>query len=894
MKTRMRLLLVILSALGGIAALLAVALVSMRAVQVTGPLYRHVLQGKDLMADVLPPPMYVVEGYARALLLAHEPDAARRRALLDELASLERDLETARARWEKELDDPDLRKLVLEDAHGVAAAFFQVVRRELAPAVEAGDAPAVARALADAGREYARQRAAIREIVQRMEARNAADEAHARTLVARAAGVLVGLAVVILVAVGALAGSAARRISRGVTELAREATKLGAAVARGELSVRGDVASLDPEFRPVVEGMNETMDAYGKPMAVTVEYVTRISRGDIPPRITETFQGDFNRMKDALHTCIDAVGTLVADTDVLAHAAVEGRLAVRADTARHQGDFRRIVEGVNASFDALVGHIDSFPAPAMAVDRELRVRFMNAAALKVAGKDAAAVQGRRCSELFCAEDCDTERCAVARAMREDRTVTAETTARPATGTYEIAYVGVPIREGGEVVGAFEVITDLTAVKRALRTMEKVAEYQGRSTARVVEALEALSRGDLTVESTMEAGDQDTAEAARAFAAIGAALARSAGAVRALTGDAGMLAQAAAEGRLSTRADTSRHQGDFRKVVEAVNRTLDAMMAPIDASAAVLEQLARRDLRARVTGEFQGDHARIKESVNATAQALHDALAQVAAAVDQVSSAATQIAASSQAVASGASQQAAFLGETSGSLCSVTSTARRAADSAQEAALLTRAARSAATDGATAVEQMQAATARIRESAESTSQIIKDVSEIAFQTNLLALNAAVEAARAGEAGRGFAVVAEEVRSLALRAKEAAARTEELIRQSVKHAGDGETTSGHAARKLAEIVAGIEKVSAVVAEIATAAEGQTSGIDQVTSAMRQMDKVTQQNAASAEESSSATSELNGQAEELAAMVASFQLAQGERATRGALPRADLRPR
>ena len=165
--------------------------------------------------------------------------------------------------------------------------------------------------------------------------------------------------------------------------------------------------------------------------------------------------------------------------------------------------------------------------------------------------------------------------------------------------------------------------------------------------------------------------------------------------------------------------------------------------------------------------------------------------------------------------------------------------------------------------------------RIKASAEGTSQIIKDINDIAFQTNLLALNAAVEAARAGEAGRGFAVVAEEVRSLALRAKEAATKTEELIRQSVKEAGEGEVTAKHVAGKLGEIVAGIGKVSAIVSEIATASNEQAAGINQVNQAVAEMDKVTQQNAASAEESSSAASELSGQSEELASMVAAFQV-------------------
>ena len=165
--------------------------------------------------------------------------------------------------------------------------------------------------------------------------------------------------------------------------------------------------------------------------------------------------------------------------------------------------------------------------------------------------------------------------------------------------------------------------------------------------------------------------------------------------------------------------------------------------------------------------------------------------------------------------------------------------------------------------------------RIRASSEGTSQIIRDINEIAFQTNLLALNAAVEAARAGDAGRGFAVVAEEVRSLALRAKDAAQRTEGLIRESVKEANEGELTARAVAGKLGELVVGIGKVTDIVSQISTAAKAQSQSIEQVTHSVSEMEKVTQQNAASAEESSSASSELNGQAEELAAMVGSFRI-------------------
>jgi methyl-accepting chemotaxis protein len=340
-------------------------------------------------------------------------------------------------------------------------------------------------------------------------------------------------------------------------------------------------------------------------------------------------------------------------------------------------------------------------------------------------------------------------------------------------------------------------------------------------------------------------------------------------------DVSNLLAGAARGELSTRADAARYAGSDRQLIEGINAMLEAMARPMAEAQQVLERIADRDLTVRMEGSYQGDHARIKDAINTAAESLHGALNQVADAVEQVSGAAGQIASSSQAVASGASQQASSLEETSSGLESMASLTRQAADSAQQADSLALGAKSAAQDGAAATEQMTGTMGKVRQAAEGTSQIIKDISEIAFQTNLLALNAAVEAARAGEAGRGFAVVAEEVRSLALRAKGAAVKTEELINQSVKLSGEGETTSRHAADKLAEILGAAQKVSHIIGEIAASGREQTSGIEQLNKALADMDKVTQQNAASSEESSSAAEELASQAQELASMIGSFNL-------------------
>jgi methyl-accepting chemotaxis protein len=231
--------------------------------------------------------------------------------------------------------------------------------------------------------------------------------------------------------------------------------------------------------------------------------------------------------------------------------------------------------------------------------------------------------------------------------------------------------------------------------------------------------------------------------------------------------------------------------------------------------------------------------------------------------EQVASASGQVSSASQSLAEGATEQAAGLEETSSSLEEMSAMTKQNADNAQQANVLAAEAKKAANNGAEAMSRMSSAINSIQKSSDETAKIIKVIDEIAFQTNLLALNAAVEAARAGEAGKGFAVVAEEVRNLAMRSAEAAKNTSAMIEESVKNSKNGVDISVEVAKVLTDIVASIGKTTDLVAEIAAASQEQARGVDQVNTAVSQMDKVTQQNAANAEESASASEELSAQA-------------------------------
>lgn len=669
---------------------------------------------------------------------------------------------------------------------------------------------------------------------------------------------------------------AMQRMVDNVSAAVADVAALTKAAKDGKLAARADASRHEGEFRTLVQGVNDTLDAITNPLNMAANYVERIAKGDIPPKITDSYNGDFNTIKNNLNTCIDAIQALVTDTQTLSGALLSGRLNTRADASRHQGEFRAIVSGINESIDSLVGLLDVMPAAAFTCDREFNVLYANHLAAGVAGTTPAAMVGTKCYGHFKTTHCGTQNCATGQCMQRGAQVNAEVDAHPQGKTYEIAYGGVPIKDRqGRVVGAMEVFTDQTAIKVASRKSLKVSGFQAKEVERVVQNLEKFARGDTEVDTTVNPGDDDTREAAEAFRKIHAAQDSAAKAVRALVNDANMLSKAAVEGKLSTRADASRHQGDYRKIVQGINETLDLVLTPINDAVKVLEALANRDLRARMDGSYQGDHARMKEYVNRMADALHEALAQVAEATDQVSSASAQIASSSQAVSQGATEQASSLEETSSTLEEISSMTKQNADNTQQARALALATKAAADSGSAAMSRMMEAMRRIRESAEGTAAIIADINEIAFQTNLLALNAAVEAARAGDAGRGFAVVAEEVRNLALRSKEAAKRTDELIKQSVKQAGEGEVITNEVNGNLTEIVSSVGKVTDIVGEIAVASQEQARGIDQVNKAVSQMEQVVQQAAANSEETSSAAEELASQAQGLAAMVGAFQL-------------------
>ncbi|MBI2419648.1 MAG: MCP four helix bundle domain-containing protein [Ignavibacteriales bacterium] len=579
------------------------------------------------------------------------------------------------------------------------------------------------------------------------------------------------------------------------------------AAVEGKLAARANANKHQGDFRKIVLGINETLDAVIGPLNVAAEYVDRIAKGDIPPKITDSYFGDFNEIKNNLNGCIDAVNLLVADAGVLSKAAVAGKLSTRADAGKHQGDFRRIVLGVNETLDAVIGPLN---VAAEYVDR-------------------------------------------------------------------ISKGDIPNKITDNYHGDFnEIKHNLNVLVDSMNDITIVAEE--------------IAKGNLKV-TVKERSGQDKLMQALSSMIKG---------ITEVVDSINVLSKASIEGRLAIRAEAAKHQGDFKKIVQGVNETLDSVIGPLNVAAEYVDRISKGDIPNKITDNYNGDFNEVKNNLNvlidsmneitAVAEAIANGNLQVAAkersdqdklmralsamingltevvenvknAADSISSGSQELSIGSGRISDGANKQASSAEEASSSMEQMTSNIKQNAENALQTEKIALHSAQNAKMGGKAVSETVAAMKDIAGK-------ISIIEEIARQTNLLALNAAIEAARAGEHGRGFAVVASEVRKLAERSQTAAAEINKLSAKSVD-------VAENAGEMLEKLVPDISRTAELVQEISAASNEQNTGAEQINKAIQQLDQVIQQNVTASEELAATAVNFTSQADHLQNVMSFFTI-------------------
>jgi len=593
--------------------------------------------------------------------------------------------------------------------------------------------------------------------------------------------------------------------------------------ANGELDKRANADLFQGGWKQLVQGVNQTVVNIVDPLNVTASYVDQVSKGIIPPTITTEYKGQYNVIKGNLNNMVNMMNELLAQTDILIQGAANGELEKRANADLFQGGWKQLVQGVNQT---VVNIVEPLNVTADYVDKIAKGVIPPVIVTEYKGQYNV-IKLNLNSAVKMMNDLLAETDVIIKAAADG-----ELKKRANADLFQGGWNQL-------VKGVNDTITNI------VNPLNVTANYVDR-----------ISKGDIPPKITDPySGDYNI---------IKNNLNACIDAVDALVADALMLAQAAVEGKLETRADASKHQGDYQRIVKGVNDTLDNVVGPINDVRRVMAAMEVGDMTQTITKSYQGDFDLLKQAINNTVSKLAETITAVRASADSLASASEEISATAQSLSQASSEQAASVEETSASIEQMTASINQNTENAKVTDSMAGKASKEATEGGKAVSSTVEAMKKIAGK-------IGIVDDIAYQTNLLALNAAIEAARAGEHGKGFAVVAAEVRKLAERSQVAAQEIGELASSSVGLAEK-------AGKLLDEIVPSINKTSDLVQEIASASSEQSSGVAQINSAMGQLNQITQQNASASEELAATSEEMSSQTEQLQNVMTFFKLNSG----------------
>ncbi|MFT3931887.1 MAG: methyl-accepting chemotaxis protein [Spongiibacteraceae bacterium] len=593
----------------------------------------------------------------------------------------------------------------------------------------------------------------------------------------------------------------------------------------GDIDVTIDADKFQNDFRTMAQGINTMVAGHISVKKKAMACIAEFGRGNFAAPL-EQFPGKKAFINDTIEQVRGNLQGLIAEMDHMSHEHDAGDIDVTIDADKFQNDFRTMAQGINTM---VAGHI-SVKKKAMACIAEFGRGNFAAPLEQFPGKKA-----------FINDTIEQVRGNLQGLIAEMDHMSREHDAGDIDVTIDADKFQNDFRTMAQ--GINTMVAGHISVKK--KAMACIAEFGRGNFAAPLEQFPGK-----------KAFINDTIEQVR-------------GNLQAVMADINKLIAAAQEGQLEVRADASAHSGDFGKIVQGINATLDAVIGPVTETMRVLSALENGDLTQKTNIDCKGQLKNLCESVNKTAARLEKTLEEVRAAADAIASASEQISSTSQSLSQAASEQAASVEETSASIEQMAaSIAHNTENSKVTDSMATNAAKEA-TEGGEVVRATVTAMKQI-------AQKISIIDDIAYQTNLLALNAAIEAARAGDHGKGFAVVAAEVRKLAERSQLASAEIGSVASSSVELAERAGTL-------LDAMVPNIRKTSDLVQEITAASDEQSSGVAQINNAMNQLSLTTQQNASGSEELAATAEEMSSQAQQLQQSIDFFKVtASGQQRT------------
>ena len=798
-----------------------------RELSVNGPHYQQIINHKDLIADILPPPEYLIESWLTALemaTIAQQPD----QALIDKSHQLQQEFDTRHTYWNQTLPDSAMKSLVTGPLYETGVEFFKVRDQQLFPAIQSGDKKEIDQALHALQAAYQLHRHAVDEVVKLATSGAATIEQQTPVMLKRNEWINVGLnaaliGFVILVCsllVSAIktnlggeafeALAAAKAIAHGefgsvgvsrdasdvnvieslnlakqvLKTLDQQMANVEAEHASGNLAAQIDVALFKGEYRNMAQDINRMLNMHADILHKTSRSMQSLSAGDFSAEL-DALPGDLAVLNHSFDSLKHNVKTLISDMSGMARDHANGEVDTILDVNKFNGDFKVLAEGTNQMVCAYVSETDKF----IAVMDNIGRGDLSAQLAPMPGKKAAMNKS-----------VDRIRGNLKGIVDSVNWVNAE---------HEKGNIDMTLR-ADMFKGQFSLLAE---------SINHIVAGHITLNQKAMACVQAF--GDGNFDAPLEKFPGQKAQINQTIEQVRTNL-------KALNSDAQMLAEAAKEGRVTVRADASRHPGDYRKIVEGMNNTLDMIVEPVLTVKAAAESI---NIAAKEIAQGNADLSRRTED------------------------------------------QAANLERTASSMDELATTVKQNAENAKQANQLAAQASDVAVKGGNVVSTVVTTMSDINESARKIEDIISVIDSIAFQTNILALNAAVEAARAGEQGRGFAVVAAEVGNLAQRSSVAAREIKELINDSVKKTAEGSRQVEEAGQTMHEIVDSVKRVSTIIGEIASASNEQSAGIALVNDAVIRMDDVTQQNTALVEEAAAAAESLMDHASELATAVGVF---------------------